>query len=94
MTKLSDDDCKAALGWFFRTPQGQIFHEALQSVVEEIGPTETCALHRHDERRRFAANLIAMAEAEFSDGQGNEVERRHGRQGGQRKSRRHGPSGR
>lgn len=95
--KLSDEDVKHAVRWFSRQPESAPFFAALQGVVEQIGGhLETCALHRHDERRKFAADLIAMAEAQKSDGPENdETERRYGQRGAtQRKSRRHGPAGR
>lgn len=93
--KLSDPEVKAALNWFSRQREGVAFFALLQSVVEEIGPTETCALHAHNARRTFAADLIAMTEAEKSDGpEDGTDERRYGAPGKQRKSRRAGPAGR
>lgn len=65
--RTDDPDLKAAVWKIARTPEGSVLFAALQSVVEEIGPTDTCALHAHNERRKFAANLIAMAEAERND---------------------------
>ena len=98
MTKprLSDEDVKHAVRWFARQPESAPFFAALQAVVEEIGgPMETCALHRHDERRKFASDLIAMAEAEKRDGpESNELERRNVSRAEPRKNRRHGPAGR
>src|SRR5262249_18732665 len=70
MTKLkfSDEEVRHAVRWFYRQPEGQPFFDALQSILEEIaGPQDASALHRHDERRKFAADLIAMAEAEKRD---------------------------
>ena len=92
--KLSDDDVRHALHWFSRQPESAPFFAALQAVVEEIGPPDTCALHAHNARRTFAADLIAMAEADKRDGTGNEIERRNEARPQQRKSRRHGPAGR
>lgn len=76
--KLSDEDVKHAVRWFARQQESHPFFAALQAIVEEIGgPVEACALHRHDERRKFASDLIAMAEAEKRDGnEGSELERR------------------
>jgi hypothetical protein len=93
--KLHDDDVKAAVWRIARTPEGQLLFSALQFIVEEIGPVETCALHAHNERRKFAATLIAMAEADRRDGNEDEdVERRNVSRTPTRKSRRHGPAGR
>jgi hypothetical protein len=94
--RMNDEEVKAAVWRIARTPEGQLLFSALQSVVEEIGPVETCALHAHNERRKFAANLVAMAEADKRDGTvDEEVERRNGTaRTSTRKSRRHGPAGR
>lgn len=94
--KLSDEDVKHAVRWFSRQQEGQPFFAALQSLVEEIGgPVDACALHRHDERRKFASDLIAMAEAEKRDGnEGKELERRNPTSPKPRVSRRAGPAGR
>jgi hypothetical protein len=61
-----------------------------------IGHLETCALQRHDERRRFAAELIDAATVEGSDGSESSTERdrRNAPAVESRKSRRHGPAGR
>lgn len=92
---LNNEDVKLAVWRIARTPEGQLLFSALQSVVEEIGPVETCALHAHNARRIFAANLIAMAEAEFSDGSESEpTGRRNAGRTETRKSKRHGPAGR
>ena len=92
------EDAERALRWFARQPESAGFFNALDAVVLDVNsPIETCALHRHDACRKFAANLIAMAEAKNSDGHentGDEQERRNVPRGGQRKNRRHGPSGR
>lgn len=92
------DDVEIALRWFVRQPESAAFFAALDAIVSDVNsPVDTCALHRHDERRKFAANLIAMAEANKSDGQdsnSDEQERRNVPRSGQRKNRRHGPSGR
>lgn len=93
--KLNDDDVKTAVWKIARTPEGQVLFSALHSVLEETGPFETCALHRHDERRKFAANLIAMAETERTYEPEDADERRNAPRSGKRKeSRRHGPAGR
>jgi hypothetical protein len=93
--KLLDDDVKAAVWKIARTAEGQLLFSALQSIVEEIGPTETCALHAHNERRKFASTLIAMAEAEKRDGtEDDDLGRRNESRTATRKSRRHGPAGR
>ena len=93
--RLADEEVIQALRWFARQPQSEPFFAALQSIVEEIGGLQdTCALHRHDERRKFAADLIAMAEAEKRDGPEDEAERRNGTRAATRRSRRHGPAGR
>lgn len=93
--KLKDDDVKAAVWRIARTPEGQLLFSALQSVVEEIGPVDTCALHAHNARRIFAADLIAMAEADLSDGiESESTGRRNAGRTDTRKSRRHGPAGR
>ncbi len=90
------EEVEASLNWFSRQPQSDAFFAALEAIVFETNsPVETCALHRHDERRKFAANLIAMAETGKRDGNENgtdEQERRNVQRSGQRKSRRHGPS--
>lgn len=92
------EDTEIALRWFARQPESAAFFAALAAVVSDVNsPVDTCALHRHDERRKFAFNLIAMAEANKSDGQesnSDEQERRNAPRNGQRKNRRHGPSGR
>lgn len=98
--RLNDGDVKFAFMRFLRSPEGRVALEALQGVVEEIGPVETCALHAHNERRKFAAELIAMAiaaEEPGSDGPDYAVEQtgrssRNEHKG--RRSRRHGPAGR
>lgn len=93
--RLNDDDVKAAVWKIARTPEGQVLLSALQAVVEEIGPVETCALHAHNERRKFASDLIAMAEAENTNEPDGTDERRNVSPGGKRRtSRRHGPAGR
>lgn len=92
--KLNDDDVRAALSWFEKQPQGKVFFSALQGVVEEIGPSETCALHAHNARRTFAANLIAMAEVGKSDEGETEGERRNGGGIPARRTLRRGPSAR
>lgn len=95
--RLNDEDVKLAVRWIFRQREALPLLYALQDIVEEIGPSDTCALHAHNERRKFASDLISMrAEEADSDGSGK-VE--HGRQQSQpvdkqRKSRRHGPAGR
>lgn len=93
--KLTDEDVKVAVWRIARTPEGRLLFSALQSTVEEIGPVETSALHAHNERRKFAATLIAMAEVDRRDGpEDDDVERRNGPKTATRKSRRHGPAGR
>lgn len=93
--KMKDEDVRAAVWRIARTPEGQLLFSALQSVVEEIGPVETCALHAHNARRIFASDLIAMAEADFSDGlEESDSGRRNAARTETRKSRRHGPAGR
>lgn len=94
--KLHDEEVKHAIRWFARQPESEPFFAALQAVLEDIaGNVDASALHRHDERRKFAADLIAMAEAEKRDGpEGIEPERRNGPRAQQRRSRRHGPAGR
>ncbi|WP_157747892.1 hypothetical protein [Sinorhizobium sojae] len=95
--KLSDEEVRHALRWFARQPESIPFFACLESIVDEIGPVDTCALHAHNERRKFAANLIAMAESEKRDGQ--DSDRTHapkrGNQPGKSQSRlRRGPAGR
>lgn len=93
--KLTDEEVQHAVRWFSKQPQSEPFFAALQSIVEEIaGPQDTCALHRHDERRRFAADLMAMAEAETSDGPHEQADRRNGSKQPSRKTLRRGPAGR
>lgn len=96
--KLSDEEVKQAVRWFSRQRESYPFFAALQSVLEESGPLETCALHRHDERRKFAANLIAMAETEHSDGQNSDrthdADRPKHHRKGPGRTRRAGPAGR
>lgn len=92
--RLKSDEVQAAVWKIARTPEGQLLFSALQSVVEEIGPVETCALHAHNARRIFAADLIAMAEADLSDGIESESTGRRNAVRSERKSRRHGPAGR
>lgn len=92
--RLSDDEVRLSFNWFTRQRESAPFMAFLHTVLTEIGPTDTCALHRHDERRKFAADLIAMAETEKSDGPdqpSDGQEQRNDKRGGQRKSRRHGP---
>lgn len=95
---MDKEELKASLRWMARQREADAFFEFLDDVVRDTKSAEdTCALHRHDERRKFAANLIAMAEADKSDGQepsDSEQERRNASRVGTRKSRRHGPSGR
>lgn len=94
-TKLSDEEVQHALRWFSKQQQSEPFFAALQTIIEEIaGPQDTCALHRHDERRRFAADLMAMAEAEASDGPHEQADRRNGSKHLPRKTLRRGPAGR
>lgn len=92
------EELKASLRWMLRQREAEPFFDFLDAVIRDVKTSEdTCALHRHDERRKFAANLIAMAEADKSDGQDqgdSEQERRNASRVGTRKSRRHGPSGR
>jgi hypothetical protein len=95
--KLSDDDVKQSFRWFARQAESAPFMAAIYTVLAEIGPSETCALHAHNERRKFASDLIAMAETERRDGTDqstDNVERRNGTKATQRKSRRAGPAGR
>jgi hypothetical protein len=96
--KLSDEDVRHSFRWFSRQSESAPFLNFLQAVLEEIGPVETCALHAHNERRKFASDLIAMAETDRRDesdqGGTDEPERRHGTKSIQRKSRRAGPAGR
>ncbi|WP_158000364.1 hypothetical protein [Sinorhizobium meliloti] len=95
--KLSDEEVKQALRWFARQPESVPFFACLESIIDEIGPTETCALHRHDERRKFASNLIAMAETEKRDGQDSDSTHAPERRTQQRKTSsrlRRGPAGR
>ena len=102
--RLSDEDVRLAFRRILRLPEARPALEYLQGVLEEIGPSETCALHAHNERRKFAAELIAMlaveagSESDGSDGPEDDGrERRLGRQGRQergKRSRRHGPAGR
>ncbi|MBD9540113.1 hypothetical protein IB276_11675 [Ensifer sp. ENS04] len=96
--KLSDEDVKQALRWFARQPESDPFFACLESIVDEIGPVDTCALHAHNERRKFAANLIAMAESEKRDGQDSDrthaPDRPKQLRRGPAKKRRAGPAGR
>lgn len=93
--KLTDEEVQHAVRWFSKQPESAPFFAALQSIIEEIaGPQDTCALHRHDERRRFAADLMAMAEAEASDGPHEQADRRNGSKHLPRKTLRRGPAGR
>jgi hypothetical protein len=94
--RLSDDDVQASLSFFFRHPQSRPFVDFLFGVLTEIGPSDTCALHAHNERRKFASDLLSTrAEEADSDGSdkadnGRKVTRPAEKQ---RKSRRHGPVG-
>lgn len=92
--KLSGEDVQHSMRWFARQPESAPFFAALHGILAEIGPTDTCALHAHNERRKFASDLIAMAEAEKRDGPEDEFERRNGPRAAPRKTRRHGPAGR
>ncbi len=93
-------DVIASFKWFFRQPESRPALDYLQSVIEEIGPVETCALHAHNERRKFASDLIAIGTEDLgSDGPDttDDDERRRGPAGKKpepTKSRRHGPAGR
>lgn len=96
--KLSDEEVKQAIRWFARQPESIPFFACLETIVDGIGPEDTCALHRHEERRKFAANLIAMAESEKRDGQDSDgthaPERPKQLRRGPARTRRAGPSGR
>lgn len=94
VVKVGDDELEHAVRWFSHQPESAPFFAFLRSVVMEIGPVDTCALHRHDERRKFAADLIAMAEADKRDGPEEQFERRNGTRATPRKSLRRGPAGR
>lgn len=99
--RLSDDDVKVAFRKILRLPEALPALAALHGIVDEIGPDETCALHAHNARRKFASELIAMAYAteesdssdgaEYATGQENRISRRGS--SGSRKGRRHGPTG-
>lgn len=95
--RLSDDDVIHSFQSIFSHPEAARALAYLQSVVEEIGPLETCALHAHNARRTFASELIALAVIERSesdsDGSGDETTR-YGRESiHRRRNRRHGPVG-
>jgi hypothetical protein len=94
--RLSDEDVRDSIRWIFRQREARPFLSALQGILEEIGPQDTCALHGHNERRKFASDLISMAEEEAeSDGSVRSDENKQGKRAidKQRKSRRHGPAG-
>jgi len=97
--RLNDDDVKVSFRKFLRSPEGALALAALHGVLDQIGPDETCALHAHNARRKFASELIAMAYAaedpDSSDGADNAGhDARSPRKAGQpRRNRRHGPAG-
>jgi len=100
--RLSDEDVQLSFRKILRLPEAMPALAALHAIVDEIGPSETCALHAHNERRRFASELLAMVAAKAEDGgegdgsenddrQDGRVFRRQGK--GRNRSRRHGPAG-
>lgn len=94
--RLKDDESVLAWGRIFRSPDGRVAYAGLASIVAEIGPPETCALHEHRGRRSLAAelmNLAAMGEASNEPTDAGRREKRNAGDG-ERKSRRHGPAGR
>ncbi len=95
--RLNDEDVKAAVRWIFRQRESLPLLFALQDIVAEIGPSDTCALHAHNERRKFASDLLLMrAEEADSDGSDKADNGRTGTtpSGTPRKRKRHGPAGR
>ncbi|NTG61835.1 hypothetical protein G6L45_16265 [Agrobacterium rhizogenes] len=94
--RLSDDVVRQSVRWILRQREAASFLAALQGILEEIGPSDTCALHAHNERRKFASDLILMREEDAdSDGSGKVDDGRKTAQPADkpRKSRRHGPAG-
>jgi hypothetical protein len=98
--RLSDEDVQLSIRKLFRQPEARPLVEYLQAVVDEIGPSETCALHAHNERRKFASELIAAAvtaresESDGSDDKAGQDGRTAKHGAGKRRNRRHGPAGR
>lgn len=62
----------------FKMPEAREIIESLGAVVDEIGPTETCALHAHNGRRSFAAELLRVGSSK-PDAQAKRPERHKGR---------------
>ncbi|NTG01874.1 hypothetical protein G6L30_17295 [Agrobacterium rhizogenes] len=95
--RINDEEVKLSVRWILRQREALPFLAALQGILEEVGPSETCALHAHNERRKFASDLISMrAEEADSDGSDKADERKtkiRPASAKPRKSRRHGPAG-
>lgn len=92
--RLKDEEVSDAWLRVFRTPEGRIAYASLASIVSEIGPDETCALHEHRGRRSLAAELMNLAAMGETKSEPTETAKRKPLDVGERKSRRHGPAGR
>jgi len=64
--RFNDPEFGEAWRRIFRGAGGQqearLALQSLAAVVSELGPVETCALHAHEGRRSFAAELLRIAD--------------------------------
>jgi hypothetical protein len=64
--RFNDPEFAEAWRRIFRGAGGQqearLALQSLAAVVTELGPVETCALHHHEGRRTFAAELLRIAD--------------------------------
>jgi hypothetical protein len=90
--RFNDPEFAEAWRRIFRGAGGQqearLALQSLAAVVSELGPVETCALHHHEGRRTFAAELLRIADEAPDVGRDqSERERRGSGSGGGSRSR-------